>query len=88
MAEKAKANIEEKTVPGNDVQKFVSKVVMELKVKRVTLFDKGGAMLLDIPKDNPAYQARAGRFAMPSLVNQLALIGTKHPEVKVKIERE
>ena len=88
MAEKAKANVEEREVAGHEVQKVVSRLLMEPKVKRVTLFDKEGKVLLDIPADNPAYKARGMRTTMPSMVNALAMIGTKVPEIKVQIERE
>lgn len=88
MAEEAKTNVEEMEVAGHEVQKFVSKLVMEPKVKRVTLFDKAGRVLLDIPTDSPAYKARAMRSPAPSLVNTLGIIGTKEPEIRVKIQRE
>ena len=88
MAEEAKGKTEERQITGQEVQKVVSKIVMEPKVERVTLFDKAGQVLLDIPVKSPAYKARAGRFVMPSLVNTLGIIGAKVPEIKVRIERE
>ena len=88
MAEEAKTNVEERVLAGHEVQKFVSKLVMEPKVKRVLLSDKAGRVLLDISTDNPAYRARAMRSPMPSLVNTLGIIGSKEPEIRVKIDRE
>jgi hypothetical protein len=88
MAEEAKTNIEEMDVAGSEVQKVVLTIVRGPKVKRVTLFDKTGEVLLDIPVSDPAYKARAMRSVMPSMVNTLAIIGTKVPEIKVRVERE
>ena len=88
MAEGAEPKIEEMDVAGREVQKVVSKIVLEPKVKSVTLFDKAGEVLLDIPVSDPAYKARAMRSVMPSMVNTLAIIGTKVPEIKVRVERE
>jgi len=88
MTEEANTDIEEREVAGHELQKFVSKLVMEPKVKRVTLLDKAGGVLLDIPTDSPAYKARAMRTPTPSLVNTLGIIGTKEPEVRVRIQRD
>ncbi len=87
MADEVKTNVEDREVAGHEVQKVVSRLLLEPKVKRVTLFDKAGQVLLDIPVDNPAYKARAMRSVMPSMVNTLGIIAAKVPEIRVRVER-